>query len=102
MRKFLLFFTLLIGAMSAMAQNVQLHYDFGRMAYKSLDKSEGNDGRAVLTSTVEMFRPDKGGSTYFFVDMDYNKGVSGAYWEIAREFNFWQNSKLNWLSVHVE
>lgn len=102
MKKFLLFFILLIGSMSAMAQNVQLHYDFGRMAYKSSNKSENTDGRAALTSTVEMFRPDKGGSTYFFIDLDYNQGVSGGYWEISRELNFWQNSKANWLSIHVE
>ena len=85
-----------------MAQNVQLHYDFGRSLYNDLDKTAESNGRAALTTTVEMFRPDKFGSTFFFVDMDYNKGVSGAYWEISRELNFWQQSKMNWLSVHVE
>ncbi len=91
--KFRKFITaLLIAAMSvvtssAMAQNVQLHYDFGRNA---------------ATSTVEMFRPDGGGSTFFFVDFDYSPKAVGAYWEIARELCFWQNSKLDWLSVHVE
>ena len=74
-------------ATTAMAQNVQLHYDHGR---------------GVATSTVEMFRPDSGGSTFFFVDLDYSPKVSGAYWEISREFNFWQKSSLNWLSAHVE
>jgi hypothetical protein len=59
-------------------------------------------GRNAATTTVEMFRPDSGGSTFFFVDMDYSPKVSGAYWEIAREFNFWQQSKVSWLSVHVE
>lgn len=78
---------LIIVPTRASAQNVQLHYDFGRNA---------------ATTTVEMFRPDSGGSTFFFVDMDYSPKVSGAYWEIAREFNFWQDSKVNWLSVHVE
>ena len=101
MKRFLLLI-LLVGAMSAKAQNVQLHYDFGRHAYKSLNSENKTDARAALTSTVEMFRPDKGGSTFFFVDMDYNQGVSGAYWEIARELNFWQNSKMGWLSAHVE
>ena len=71
----------------AVGQNVQLHYDLGR-------KSE--------TSTVEMFRADGGGSTFFFVDLDYAPKVTGAYWEISREFNFWQKSKLGWLSVHLE
>ncbi len=69
------------------AQNVQLHYDFGRGA---------------LTSTVEMFRPDVGGSTFFFIDFDYTPKASGAYFEISRELCFWQDSKMNWLSAHVE
>ena len=67
------------------AQNVQLHYDFGGALY---DKDL--HGRPVLTSTVEMFKADKWGSTYFFVDMDYtSKGVAAGYWEIARELRFW-------------
>ena len=69
------------------AQNVQLFYDAGRNC---------------ATSTVEMFRPDAGGSTYFFIDMDYSPKVAGAYWEISREFNFWQDTKMGWLSAHVE
>ena len=101
MKKFLLLI-LLVGTLSAKAQNVQLHYDFGRHAYKSLNSSDKSMARPALTSTVEMFRPDKCGSTFFFVDMNYNQGVQGAYWEIARELNFWQNSKVNWLSAHIE
>ena len=49
-----------------------------------------------------MFRPDNWGSTFFFVDMDYTPKVQGAYWEIARELCFWKESKLSWLSVHLE
>ncbi len=76
------------------AQNIQLHYDFGRSLYDKDLK-----GRPVLTSTVEKFHPDKWGSTYFFVDMDYTSdGVAAAYWEIARELKFWKNP----FSVHVE
>jgi hypothetical protein len=88
-RKIWTILTLLLISMTpkVVAQNVQLHYDFGRNA---------------ATTTVEMFRPDGGGSTFFFVDIDYTPKVSGAYWEIAREFCFWQDSKVNWLSVHVE
>ena len=48
------------------AQNIQLHYDFGRSLYDKDLK-----GRPLLTSTVEKFHPDAWGSTYFFVDMDY-------------------------------
>ena len=69
------------------AQNLQVMYDFER---------------GCVTSTVEMFRPDAGGSTYFFVDMDCAPKMVGAYWEIARELNFWQQSKADWLSVHLE
>ena len=77
-----------IGAANVVyAQNLQVFYD---------------TGRGCVTSTVEMFRPDGGGSTFFFVDFDYSPNAVGAYWEIARELNFWQNSKLNWLSIHVE
>ena len=88
-RKIWTILTLLLLSMTpkVVAQNIQLHYDFGRNA---------------ATTTVEMFRPDGGGSTFFFVDMDYTPKVSGAYWEIAREFCFWQDSTVNWLSVHVE
>ena len=76
-----------LTAAESVAQNIQLHYDLGRNC---------------ATSTVEMFRPDGGGSTYFFVDMDYSPKVTGAYFEISRELCFWQDSKLNWLSAHVE
>ena len=69
------------------AQNLQLHHDIDRNA---------------TTTTVEMFRPDAAGSTFFFIDLDYSPKVSGAYWEISREFCFWKESKLNWLSVHAE
>ena len=97
MKRFLLLI-LLVGTLSAKAQNVQLHYDFGNRLYKS----ETKDSRPSLVSTVEMFRADKFGSTFFFVDMEYYKGVNKAYWEIARELNFWQNSKMGWLSAHIE
>lgn len=69
------------------AQNLQLFYD---------------PGRGCATSTVEMFRPDKCGSTFFFVDMNYSPKVTEAYWEIYREFCFWQDTRLSWLSAHVE
>lgn len=69
------------------AQNLQVFYD---------------TERKCVTSTIEMFRPDAFGSTFFFVDMDYSPTAVGAYTEIAREFCFWQDSKWNWLSVHAE
>ncbi|MBR5819808.1 MAG: DUF5020 family protein [Alistipes sp.] len=96
MKKSLLLAALLFCCGSILAQNVQLHYDLGKQLYDDLSE------RPELTSTVEMFRPDGFGSTFFFIDMDYSPRVTSAYWEIARELNFWQDSKWSWLSVHVE
>jgi hypothetical protein len=58
------------------AQNIQLHYDFGK-------------DREFFTSTIEMFKADSLGSTFFFIDFDYGaeKNAMGlAYFEIARYF----------------
>ena len=91
-------FSLTIFLMAAFAcadaQNIQLHYDLGHTLYSDLTP------RQSVTTTVEMFKPDKWGSTFFFIDLDYkNDGVKGAYWEIAREFNVSKNKQ--W-AVHVE
>jgi len=60
---------------STLAQNFQLHYDFGK-------------DRKYFTSTFEMFKPDEYGATYWFVDFDFNhpgnKSASLGYFEIAR------------------
>ena len=69
------------------AQNLQVLYD---------------TDSDYVTTTLEMFRPDAFGSTFYFVDMDYTPRAIGAYVEIAREFCFWQKSDWNWLSVHAE
>ncbi len=99
-----------IAGSAAFAQNIQFHYDFGHNIYHKGEKDLSKRGH--ITTTVEMFRPDSWGSTYFFVDMDYLSsdkaanakyaGVQGAYWEISREFCFWQGTKMDWLSLHVE
>lgn len=87
------FFTIFVFS-ALQAQNIQLHYDFGRSLYDKELK-----GRPLLTSTIEKFQPDKWGSTYFFVDMDYTSaGVASAYWEISRELQFWKAP----FSIHVE
>ena len=61
MKKLFLFAFILLSvcAGKVMAQNIQLHYDLGRALYKSLDE------RPWVTTTVEMFKADKWGSTYF-------------------------------------
>lgn len=71
---------LCLGATKAKAQvNAQLFYDFG-------------SDREFVTLTLEMFKQDKWGNTYFFIDHDFNydqhvKGPNlapgGTYFEIA-------------------
>lgn len=89
MKRILLLFLLLIPCFWLNAQNLQLHYDMGK-------------DRKYLTSTVEMIKPDKWGSNFFFIDMDYGypgvKGVSMGYWEIARGLKFWKNP----FEIHLE
>ncbi|HEY3388000.1 MAG TPA: DUF5020 family protein, partial [Prolixibacteraceae bacterium] len=89
MKNLLLLFILFIAASALKAQNVQLHYDMGK-------------DRKYLTSTVEMFKPDKWGSTFYFIDLDYgsagNQGVSMGYFEISRGLKFWKCP----FEVHVE
>ena len=78
-------FTLgLLASLTVGAQNLQLHYNLGK----------ANDGVqhqriGYLTTTLEMFKADSLGYTFFFVDMDYNasNGMSFAYGEIVRALN---------------
>lgn len=107
-KHFLLFITvaavLLTAERSAYAQtpltdtNLQIFYDFGK-------------DRKFVTTTLEMYHPDAWGSTFFFVDIDYNfksgdgnknVGPSGAYLEIARCLNFWHESAVKDLSLQIE
>jgi hypothetical protein len=76
--KYTLLFVLLGLTTSAYSQNLQMHYDFG-------------EDRKFYTATLEMFKPDTLGSTFWFVDFDFNfpgnpRSMSAAYWEISREF----------------
>ena len=96
MKRISLFFLLamLMSSMIVNAQNIQLHKDFGHALYDELS------GRPSMTATLEMFKPDKLGSTFTFVDLDFQSdGMAGAYWEIFREFNLTKNRQ--W-AVHVE
>ena len=80
-------------AQGAKAQtNLQMFYDFGK-------------DRGIITTTLEGFYGDKWGNTFFFVDYDYqlkNAAPNGTYFEIARCFNFWQDTPLGGLSVQLE
>ena len=93
-RSFIICMLCLASTVNGLAQNLQLHYDLGHSLYKELTS------RPSVTTTFEMFKPDKWGSTFTFTDIDYQRdGVAGAYWEIARELNVSANKQ--W-AVHVE
>jgi len=82
----------LMASLVMNGQNIQLHFDFGK-AYNYTEQID----RRYFTSTVELFKPDKLGSTFLFVDVDYDKGNGGAslaYFEIARKFTLHQKSGL--------
>ena len=90
-------FTLLMLActMSVSAQNIQLHYDFGRNFYSDQESS-----RQKMTMTIEQFKADQWGSWFYFVDLDFSRHfVEGAYTEVSREINIKKESPF---AVHVE
>ena len=83
-----------VAALAAQAQDIQLHYDFGRNIYP-----DEEDGRQKVTVTLEQFKADKWGSWYYFVDLDFNrKETMAAYTEISREFNLGKKG----FAAHVE
>lgn len=102
---FLMIATLLVSGFAKAQTNAQVLYDFG-------------SDRKFVTLTLEMFKQDKWGNTYFFVDHDFNlnqmtdpntgkkyehnMSQGGTYTEISRALNFWQNTKLKNLSLHAE
>lgn len=94
MKKYFALVLLFMAAIAMQAQNVQLHYDLGKSLYKELS------GRPTVTTTVEMFKPDKWGSTFMFIDIDYyTDGAAGTYWEISREFKLAKQSPF---ALHLE
>jgi len=88
---------LLLSSFALKAQNFQIFYDFG-------------SDRKQVTTTAEIFKADSWGNTFSFIDLDYtfknedgkNVGIGGAYMEIARCLNFWQNSKASFFSIQLE
>lgn len=94
MKKILTMCAMLVAGLAASAQNIQVHYDFGRNIYTGEEA-----GRQNFTLTYETFSADKLGSWYYFVDLDINQhGMAGAYTEVSREFNV---GKQGW-AAHVE
>ena len=86
-------------AQMAKAQNLQIFYDFGK-------------DRQYITTTFEMFKADKFGDTFWFIDHYFANSAqrqagaasaaNGTYFEIERGINFWQDSALKGLSAHLE
>lgn len=84
LRNIVLSVAILCAAGAIQAQNLQLHFDPRHSLY-------GDKVAPVnyLTATFEMFKPDKWGNTFMFVDFDFNfdkRNPGLAYAEIAREF----------------
>jgi len=95
MKKYFWGTLMVLLAMTASAQNIQLHYDFGRNIYTG---EESN--RQKVTVTLEQFKADKWGSWYYFVDVDMSRHFTeSAYTEISREFNLGKSLPL---AAHVE
>ena len=81
MKKVVFFAAMLLAFVGIKAQtNIQEMYDFKR---------------GHFTTTLEMFKTDAFGSTFFFNDIYHPSklnGPTGYYTEIARAINFWQTS----------
>lgn len=95
MKKTFLSLILIIASIPAFAQlNVQMHYDFGDAFY-----GDKLSNRPHLTTTIENFKADKWGSTFFFVDLDFGENtMKSAYAEISRELRFWEAP----FAAHIE
>ncbi len=82
-KKVLFTLIVLMASFYASAQNLQLHFD-PRHALHGDKISDKN----YFTATFEMFKPDKWGSTFMFVDLDFNQSrgnIGTMYLEIARD-----------------
>ncbi len=84
LRKIVLSAALLCVIGVTYSQNLQLHFDPRNALY-------GDEIAPInyLTATFEMFKPDDWGSTFMFVDFDFNfdkRNPGLAYAEIARAF----------------
>ena len=95
MKRILLTALTILASLPMLAQlNVQMHYDFADALY-------GNElsNRAHWTATVENFKADKWGSTYFFVDGNFSENsMHSVYGEFARELRFWKAP----IAIHLE
>ncbi|MDR0825374.1 MAG: DUF5020 family protein [Prevotella sp.] len=87
---------LLVSSFAVYSQNLQLHFD-PRHALHGDKISEKN----YFTATFEIFKPDKWGSTYMFVDLDFNQSrgnIGTMYLEISRDLKLGKSPVM----AHVE
>ena len=95
MKKLMISALMAVAALGANAQNIQLHYDFGRNIYSNEEAD-----RQKVTATLEQFKADDWGSWYYFFDVDLtSKTTRSIYTEISREINLGKNLPL---AAHVE
>lgn len=95
MRKLILSIMGLTFATMVSAQNIQLHYDFGRNIY-----SDEESDRQKVTVTLEHFKADSWGSWYYFFDVDLTSNTTRSiYTEISREIKLGKESPF---AAHVE
>ncbi|MDD6198754.1 MAG: DUF5020 family protein [Prevotella sp.] len=105
MKRFLILCATLAACADMLGQfNIQLHYDLGR----NLNPDAEAD-RQLFTVTTEFFKPDRLGSTFLFIDMDYrgkgtgNNGPLAAYWEMSRDFTMLKvRDTAHSLTAHIE
>ena len=95
MKKIISIALLAFAVLTMQAQNIQLHYDFGRNIYTGEEA-----GRQKVTITLEQFKADQWGSWFYFVDVDLsNHFTESAYTEISREFNLGKQCPF---AAHIE
>lgn len=94
MKKTFIAIAMLAACTAVNAQNIQVHYDFGRHI-----NTKNIHERQDVTLTYETFKADDLGSWYYFADVDIDRnGVRGAYTEVSREFNIGTKG----FAAHVE
>jgi hypothetical protein len=83
-------------AVSTNAQNLQLHYDFGRHIYSTEEKT---DEMRMLLSSISLLTI----SAHGYVDLNLDKDdVMGAYTEVSREFNIAKATESSSFAAHGE
>lgn len=94
MKRLFLILALVLSIGAKAQTNVQLFYDFG-----------SQHREPMITATIEHLSFDHFGSNFFFIDLDFkgqHNSPLGAYMEYSRTLNFWQNTKVKDLSLHIE